>query len=784
MALAKPSTGVHREVVPAQGSPQRQRPPQRALRAVASPVLPLPGLDLPIESKLHAPEARDEWVPRPGLLRQLAHAAPAKLVLVDAPPGFGKTTLVAQWRSSALEHRRFAWLSLDPGDDDPVRLWWHVVSALERACPELSGQDIQRALRTPAGDIADTVIPRLVTWLAGLTEPVVLVLDDFHVIRERDCHEQVTSLLRHLPPAVLMVLITRSDPRLPLARLRTIGDMVEIRMRELRFTRAEAAALVQAVSGIELTPADLADLVDRTEGWPAGLYLAALSLRGHSSPGAFVRQFSGTNRFVVDFLAEEVLSRQPPAIRQFLARTGVLGRFCAPLCDAVVGSGQAAEIIDVLERENLFIVPLDETRGWFRYHHLFAQVLASQLAQDEPGIVPALHQRASAWYLASGWVEEAIGHALAAGDVAGSVDLIARHWYAYVTAGRMGTVRSWMRSFSDAQIAAHPIAAHCVAWAAALSGEPELIHRWLPVIEAAREAGPTPDGLVSLESSAALLRGVYGFEGLPVMRESAHRAVELETDPGSPWYALARAAYGFSLYLSGDPQSAEAVLEEAASSEWSAGTLLGILAYSTLSLIAVGRGEITRAEDLARTARGLAIQDDLNEVPQGSLAHTATGAVLAAQGRLGEARDEFEHAVRTRRGTPGMSPWATLEAMIGLAQVLLSLGEMTRAGELIGDARRMLAAFPDGVDVLRDRLDGLGRQLAPPRPVASLSSALTGREVEVLRLLRGTLSLREIGQELYVSPNTVKSHAQAIYRKFGVSSRQDAVAQGRESGVL
>ena len=283
----------------------------------------------------------------------------------------------------------------------------------------------------------------------------------------------MASLLSHLPPTVLLVLITRADPRLPLARLRTLGDMVEIRMRELRFTPLQAAALVHTVSGAELSAADLADLVERTEGWPAGLYLAALSLRGHPAPGAFVRQFTGNNRFVVDFLAEEVLGRQPEEIRQFLARTSILERFCAPLCDAVAGSDDAADIIDVLERENLFVVPLDETRGWYRYHHLFAQVLRSQLARAQPGTVPMLHQRASAWYLTSGWVEEAIGHALAAGDVPRSVDLIARNWYAYVSVGQAGTVRAWMRRFSDDQIAAHPLAAHCAAWAAALSGEPE-----------------------------------------------------------------------------------------------------------------------------------------------------------------------------------------------------------------------------------------------------------------------------------------------------------------------
>jgi len=726
---------------------------------------------------------RKEWVQRPRLLEELARAVSAKLVLVDAPAGFGKTTLVAQWRASAIERRRFAWVSLDSGDDDPGRLWWHVVSALERACPELDAEDLLRALRTQAPQIGDDVIPGLASRLARLRAPVVLVLDDYHVIKERSCHDQMASLLLHLPPAVQLVLITRADPRLPLARLRTTGEMVEIRMPELRFGPLQAAALVHAVSGAGLSAADLADLVEQTEGWPAGLYLAALSLRGHPAPGAFVRQFTGNNRFVVDFLAEEVLTRQPAEIRQFLARTSILGRFCAPLCDAVAGSGNGADVLDVLERENLFVVPLDETRGWYRYHHLFAQVLRSELARAEPGTVPALHQRASAWYLASGWVEEAISHALAAGDIPGSVDLIARNWHAYVSVGRAGTVRAWMRLFTDDQIAAHPLAAHCAAWAAALSGEPEPLRRWLPVIEASHLPGQLPDGLVSLEASAALLRGVYGFEGLRVMRESARQAAGLETDPGSPWYALARAAYGFSLYLSGDLEAAQAELEDAARSEWCA-TLIGILALSTLSLIAVERGDIPRAEGLADTARGLASRDDLSEAPQGALAYTATGTVRAAQGRFHEARAEFEHAVWSRRRKPGMSPWATLEGMLRLAQVLLDLGQRAEARELTGEAQDVLAEFPEGVEVLQARLEGLRRQLAAPLRVAGRGSELTEREVAVLRLLRGTLSLREISVELYVSPNTVKTHAQAIYRKLGVSTRHDAVARGREAGVL
>ncbi len=758
--------------------------PEYALRAVARSDPARPLLDTPIETKLHAPRSRKEWVERRELVQSLADSAAAKLILVDAPAGFGKTTLVAQWRSSLIEQRRFAWLSLDRDDDDPGRLWWHVVFALQRACPELGGEDILRVLRVQGRpDFRGRVLPMLVNELAALPEPVVLVLDDCHVIKDPHCLDQIALLLLHLPPTAQLVIITRIDPGLTLARLRAVGQMVEFRAQELRFGPAEVAALVHAVSAVELSEPDLADLVERTEGWPAGVYLAALSLRDHPSPSAFVHQFSGDNRFVVDFLAEEVLSRQPAEIRQFLMRTAVLDRFCAPLCDAVAGSTNATEIIGVLERENLFVVPLDEIRQWYRYHHLFAQVLRSQLGRTEPDLMPALHERASAWHRVSGSVGEAVSHALAAGDIGGAVDLIASHWYEYVSVGRTGTVRGWMRSLTYDQIAANPLVAHCAAWVAALSGEPGPVRRWLPVIEAGRHEGPLPDGIRSLEFSAALLRGVYGFEGLRVMRESAAMAVELETDPTSPWYALARGAHGFSLYLSGELQAAEEALEAAERSEAPV-PMIRILTLSTLSLVAVEMGRLPQATKLADTARGLASQGHVSEAPQGSIAYTATGAAYAAKGQLDEARSQLEHAIQARRKKPGISPWATLEAMLVLTQVLLDLGEDAGAAALIEGAQDVLTSFPDGVEVQQARLDRLKRRLVAPSRGASLADSLTEREVAVLRLLRGTLSLREIGQELYVSPNTIKPHARAIYRKLGVSTRHDAVEHARESGIL
>jgi LuxR family maltose regulon positive regulatory protein len=645
--------------------------------------------------------AQKGWVERVELVDYLARATASKLLLVDAPAGFGKTTLIAQWRSSQDESRPFAWVSLDPGDNDPSQLWWHVAHALQQACPKLDADEIMRAVRSRAPDITQTILPLLINKLAVLPEPLVLVLDDYHVIRERDCHDQVAFLVSHLPQALQLVLITRAHPPLPLARWRASREMVEVRARELRFGLAQAAELVAAV-GIELSQTDLADLVDRAGGWPAGIYLAALSMRGHPSPGDFIRQFIGNSRFVVDFLTEEVLSSQPDEIRRFLARTSILSRFSAPLCQAVAGSANAAEIIGTLERENLFVIPLDDNRQWFRYCHLFAQVLRNELARTEPEIVPALHERASAWYRQSGSADEAICHAHAAGDVTGAVNLIAGNWPAYVDSGQVAKVRGWLSPLGDSRISADPVAAHCAAWAAALSGDRESLRRWLPVIEAAAHDGPLPDGIRSLQSSAALLKGTFGLEGIGPMREAATQATRLETDPASPWYAVARASCAAAAFWSGD-RDAAAIYAQAALSGTGSRPAIRMLGHAILSLIAVDQGNPDDAEQHARIAREIM---------------AAAGPDLRA------------------------APWGTVEILARL-----------------------------------DRLEGWLAARPPEIP-------LTEREAAVLRLLCGTLSLREIGQELCLSQNTIKSHAKAIYRKLDVATRHDAIARGREIGIL
>lgn len=719
-------------------------------------------------------------VERPELIQRLQESH-AKLLLVNAPAGYGKTTLIAQWRVSVRDGRSFAWVSLDAEDNDPVRLWTHVVHGLRRAIPGLGPGPSLDILRARQPDIGGTLLPVLVNELAALQGRVILVLDDYHMIRERRCQEQTAFLLQHLPPTAQLVLTTRADPPLPLGRLRSTGDMLELRMSDLRFSPSEASALLRRTAGVQLEDPNLAELMGRTEGWPAGVYLAALSLRGHPSPAEFVHQFRGDSRYIADLLVEEVLNRQPTRIRHFLARTAILDNFNAALCDAVVDSADAGEIIETLERENLFVVPVDENRGWYRYHRLFAQLLRSQLARSEPDIIPELHRRASAWYRQAGVALEAISHALAAGDVADAVELITARWPAYADLGRVGVIRGWLQALGDDLIAAHPLAAHCAAWAAALAGDRPSVARWLPVIEAADCPGPLPDGMQSLKSSAAMLRGVFGFDGLDTMRESASLAVKLENDPTSPWYALARAGLGFSLYIAGELDAAAAALEEAVVSE-PAMLLVRMHALSGMCLVATGQGRLLRAQELADAAGELTERGELSESPQSAVAYLATGALHAALGQLDVAGNELTRALRLRRRVPGISPWPTLEALLLLADVRLRLGD-PGAGEPLDEARDLLTALPDGADAQLARLRRLGRELAALSD-GSTAEPLTEREVTVLRLLRGTLTLREIGQQLHLSPNTIKTHTRVIYRKLGVSTRLEAVERGRRLGIF
>jgi LuxR family maltose regulon positive regulatory protein len=737
-----------------------------------------------VETKLHPPLLREGSVPRPHLVRRL-EATGAKLVLVAAPVGYGKTTLLAEWRARAGPGRAFAWVSLDAGDDDPVLFWACIVEAIRRVRPSF-GQRILAALRSPGTDLQEAVLPRLVGELAALPGRLSLVLDDYHRVRSARSHELLSALVERLPVNIQVVLASRVDPPLALGRLRAQGELAEVRTADLRFTAPDAGALLAGSLPAALDEQSLAALVKRTEGWAGGLYLAALALRGQPDPRRFVRDFSGSHRHLAEYLSDEVLASLDPGVRHFLARTSILERFCASLCAAVAGTDDAAVILEQLERSNLFLVPLDEERVWYRYHHLFADLLKSNLARSEPGRLPELHRRASEWHCQHGTVDEAIHHAVVGNDQAGAARLIGSSWFRHVNAGRLASVQRWLRELGDEALAADPGMALTAACVATLAGERETRERWLAVAERAvggAVAGSVAGGFQSFESGVALLRA-FGFEGLEAALAAARRAVELETDPASPWRATALLLLGWLLYLTGDAAAARAPLEAAARFGHYGAPLIFVSATPGLSLIAGDQRRREEAMRLAREACRVVDEFGLSETPQSSIACGAMGRALAGEGRLAEARVELERAVRLRRAAPGLSPWQTILFQLFQASVCHALGDQPAAQTLVAAARQLLEAYPEA-RWLREQYRQLAAEVGrPPRRWVQQGQPLSEAELDVLRLLPGPQSLRQIGQQLFLSVDTIRSHARAIYRKLGVGSRAEAVAGARRAGLL
>jgi ATP/maltotriose-dependent transcriptional regulator MalT len=383
--------------------------------------------ELLLTTKLHVPRPRAAYVPRPRLAAHLDEGAAHELVVVSAPPGFGKTTVLADW----ARHRghSVAWVSLDDGDNDPIRFWRHVTAAVNAASSGTVGS-VAALLGPPPPTSLDGVVTALVNRLADAPEQVVLVLDDYHLVEAAPVHRSVGFLLDHLPPTLHVVLAGRADPPLPLAGLRGRGQLSELRAADLRFTLAEAAELIPAVSGIDVPDATVAMLEDRTEGWVTGLLLAALSLRGRTDAAGALAEFSGSHRFVLDYFVEEVLDRQDDDLRAFLLETSVLDRLSGPLCDAVTGRCDGQTLLEAAERAGLFLVPLDEDRRWWRYHHLFADLLRARLAQERPGRAAELHRAAATWWERHGMVDDAVRHGLATGDVARVARLVEQHFEA------------------------------------------------------------------------------------------------------------------------------------------------------------------------------------------------------------------------------------------------------------------------------------------------------------------------------------------------------------------
>ena len=438
-----------------------------------------------LATKLNVPGLRPGFVFRPRLAQRLDEGLGQGLILVCAPAGSGKTVLLADW--ARLGRPPAAWLSLDDADNDPARFWRHALAALDHVRPGIS-ERVSPLLGPPAPVSFEGLVTALINELAAGPDDGErpLVLDDYHLIGSQPVHASLGFLLEHRPPGLGVVLASRSDPPLPLARLRARGQLAELRAAELRFTAGEAAAMLREAAGADLPDAAVAALADRTEGWAAGLQLAALSLRGQADVAGFVTAFTGSNRYVLDFLAEEVLERQSEQVRAFLLETSVLERLSGELCDAVTGRPGSQPLLEQVERAGLFLLPLDEVRGWWRYHHLFADLLRARLQDEQPGRAAQLHRNAATWYEEHGLADDAIGHAVAAGEMTWAARLIEQHFDAvYYWRGEGATIQRWLSALPADLVRSRPRLLLVQALVAATSGNLGAVE---PLLDAAERA--------------------------------------------------------------------------------------------------------------------------------------------------------------------------------------------------------------------------------------------------------------------------------------------------------
>ena len=733
-----------------------------------------------IRTKLNAPLLRQGLIRRPELVEFARAGSYRKLTLVSAPAGYGKTMLLAEWRVAEEGDTPFAWVSLDAQDDNPRRFWMYVIEALRTVKPEVGANSL--AALKAGSNLVEFVLPLMVNELASLPEKVVLVLDDYHHVRNEECHEGMRFLIDHAPPTLHLVVSTRVEPPLRLGLLRTRGELSEIRIEKLGFTSKEASELLNEAMVLDLAPTDIGRLVERTEGWAAGLYLAGLSIRNQADASAFVEAFAGDNRNVVDYLVEEVVRAQPEEVQAFLRRSSILEHLSGPLCDAVVGRAGSTEFLRLLERSNLFLVPLDEQREWYRYHHLFRELLRLELVASEPELVPVLHSNASAWYRDSGAVEEAIHHTVA-GETAEAPELIARHWLSYVNAGQTASVLGWLGSLSEGLVTSDPCLCLVAAWLSALAGDKEEAERFLSLVEASNYTGPLPDGTSSIESGAALIHALYVFDDARRSCEAARRAVELETDEASPWRAVAYMLLGYCLYWSGEFSEARGYLESAARlAEASEQHLVTINALSLLSLIEEQGDNLDEAEALAHGALEIVEKNALTHVQQSWSAYVALGKILTGRGELDRAEKELEHGLELQR-LAGRNP-ELASTLLVLASARHLRGDSKAAYKLVDEAREIIerSADPGILPSLLERVERNLRRALRRQP--ELSEELTEREATLLQLLATDLTQRQMGDELYLSFNTIKSHVRVIYRKLGVSSRAEAVDQARIYGLI
>src|SRR5436190_4589314 len=729
-----------------------------------------------LESKVQAPGPRPGTVSRTALVNRL-RATTASVTTMVAPAGYGKTTLLSQW--AARDSRAFAWVTLDDRDNDPVVLLRHIAAALTRDEPV--GQRVIDALGAPAPSIWSAAVPRLAAELSA-RRPIVLVLDDFNLLRSRAALEPVAALIDDESEGSMLVAATRVTPKLPLAPLRASGKLLELGAEELALSKREARLLLRA-TGVSLGEARTDELIEQCEGWAAALYLAALSIRDAEQTGRGRERFGGDDRYLADYFRSEYLCRLRPGPLHFLRRTSVLDQMCGPLCDAVLEDEGSARELEKIERASLFLVPLDNRREWYRYHHLFRELLQRELAEQEPDLVPVLHGHAADWFEADGDRESALEHAYAAGDTDRAAEILAAIALPVYYSGRVATLERWFNRFERAgllerypAVAVHGCRIH------ALRGRTEDAERWLDAAMRGKFSGKLPDGSRSIQPWISVLNAWLCRKGAKRMLADAGAALAGLAE-GSNWRPSALLAQGAALLLLDEDEQADEVLASAAACAAEHGSAeTQVVALAERALLARKRGDHDKAEELAKEANELVTSSGVEGAPARALEHAATAQTLLYRGRWNEARACLTAAQELLPYLTIAIPWLAVQTRIELGRGFITLRDGPAVEELLIEIDDVVTRIP-GLGMLAASAEELQREADAVSDQEGSVAGLTPAELRLLPLLATHFSFREIAEQLYVSRNTIKTQAISVYRKLGVSSRSEAITEAHRLGL-
>jgi LuxR family transcriptional regulator, maltose regulon positive regulatory protein len=718
--------------------------------------------------------AGPQTVVRERLIRGLSQACDAPVVLIVAPAGYGKTTLLSQW--ARHDSRPFAVVALRPADNDPCHLLESIARALSRVAAV--EDEVFIALSRPGGAHAAAVLAPLGRSLAGCG-PSVLALDDVAAITAPEAIAVLGELADLVPAGSQLALASRSEPELPVGRWRAQRRLVEQRSRDLAMTRREAAALLGA-NGLDLSSDEVIDLLRRTDGWPAGLELAALAVQRGPDRARAIKRFGGANRLVTDYLHDEVMAELSIEHARFLMRSSILEILSGPACDATLARSGSGAVLRELARANVLLEPLDQSDEEYRYHPLLAEMLRGELRRVEPEIENGLHRRAAAWYTKHQDLDRAVHHAVAAGDAAGAGRLLWATAAPQLLCGRTAPLRSWLDHFSVDVQAADPGLALSAAGTHLVLGERDLVEHWAAAAE--RAMGSVAADRRPLDAGVAIMRATVARNGLAQMAQDAVMGYALAADD-SPWRSLCCLLSGVEAHLTRDRERARSYLQEGARRGAISAPAIQVLCLAQLALIAIDEDDWTEAEALSSRARAQADRVGLSDCPLSALVFAVSARVRAQRGRAEQAQDDRRAASRLLGRLADFVPWYASEVRVVLAGAALRLGDVAAMRELLADAARLARELPEAV-VLSGWIHASWTAAEPLTDTVVAPASLTTAELRVLQLLRTHLSFREMALGLHVSANTVKTHAHAVYRKLDACSRSEAVARAREVGLL